>query len=75
MPTAQPHEHVAALELLFRHLPPEEVLARIVTALPLLAEADANGLRLLVARGADGVHAAMMAQALPGGTGLYSVVV
>src|SRR5262249_51559443 len=70
MPTAHPHEHVAALELLFRHLPPEEVLARIVTALPLVGEAEAHGLRLLVARSDDGLRAAMMAQALPGGTGL-----
>src|SRR5438128_403856 len=69
MPTADSHEHVAALELLFRHLPPEEVLARIVTALPLLGEADGHGLRLLVARGC-GLRAAMMAQALPDGTGL-----
>src|SRR5262245_59191007 len=70
MPTAYPLEHVAALELLFRHLPPEEVLARIVTALPLVGEAEAHGLRLLVARGDNGLRAAMMTQALPGGTGL-----
>lgn len=70
MPTADPHEHVAALEILFRHLPPEEVLARIVAALPVLGEADAHGLRLLVARDGGGLRAAMMAQALPGGTGL-----
>jgi mycothiol synthase len=70
MPTAESHEHVAALELLFRHLPPEEVLARIVNALPLLSDAENNGLRLFVARSAEGVSAAMMAQALPGGTGL-----
>ena len=70
MPTAASQEHVAALELLFRHLPREETLAQIVIALPLLANAEEHGLRLFVARSSSELRAAMMAQALPGGTGL-----
>ncbi len=67
---ASPAEHIAALQLLFQHFPPQESLARIATALPLVQNAPRHHLKLLVAHGDQGLVGAMLMQALPGGTGI-----
>jgi mycothiol synthase len=70
MPVALPADHVAALERIFQHLPPGERAERIADALPLLEDAAAHNLHLLVARHDQHIIGAMMLQALPGGMGV-----
>jgi ribosomal protein S18 acetylase RimI-like enzyme len=65
--TAQPAEHVTALSMLFRHLPPEDSLARMRGGQRLLEE---QGSRLLVAREGGAIVGATLAQVLPGATGV-----
>src|SRR5262245_46009148 len=65
--TAQPTEYVAALQLLFQHLPGDDALARIRVGQRLLDEPHA---RLLVARGDGAIVGAALAQVLPGATGV-----
>src|SRR5947208_4187030 len=67
---ALPADYVGALELLFRHFPPDEAVGRIAAALPLLPDAARHRLNLLVAREDSGIVGAMLMQALPGGTGV-----
>jgi ribosomal protein S18 acetylase RimI-like enzyme len=67
---AEPADYVAALELLFRHFPPDETTNRIATALPLLLDAARHRLNLLVVREDRAIVGAMLIQALPGGTGV-----
>src|SRR6266568_8798604 len=65
--TAQPAEHVTALQLLFRHLPAEDALARMRGGQRLLEE---PGSRMLVARESGAIVGAALAQVLPGATGV-----
>src|SRR5262245_57643286 len=65
--TAQPTEYVAALQLLFQHLPADDALARIRIGQRLL---DEPHVRLLVARGDGAIVGAALAQVLPGATGV-----
>src|SRR5262245_16668864 len=67
---AQPAEYVAALEILFRHFPPDEAVGRIAAALPLLHDAARHRLNLLIASDDRDTTGAMLMQALPGGTGV-----
>ena len=65
--TAQPAEHVTALQLLFRHLPAEDALTRMRGGQRLL---DEPGSRLLVAREGGALFGAALTQVLPGATGV-----
>lgn len=67
---AHPAEYVAALELLFQHRPPDEALARTRAILDSLA-VDTNGsIFLLVARDDRTLAGAMLAEIVPGATGV-----
>jgi mycothiol synthase len=65
--TAQPSEQIAALQLLFQHLPGASALPRIRAAEQLLKEPSA---RLLVARQGTTLLGATLGQVLPGATGV-----
>ncbi len=65
--TAEPSEQIAALQLLFQHLPNASALPRIRAAEQLLNEPMA---RLIVARQDGKLAGAVLAQVLPGATGV-----
>src|SRR3954469_19616372 len=67
--TAQPAEYVAGLQMLFRHLPADDALARIRGGQRLLDEPGDPPARLLIARENGIIVGATLAQVLPGATG------